>query len=188
MEHNFSAEKLIALRKLKGYSQEKLAEEAGLTIRTIQRLEKNEVSPQPHTMSCLANALQIPIEELCVLDSKTENTEEVNKQLSFLHFSALTGCLLPLGNIIAPYIVSFYKKEKNTAWNIHLKTILNFQLSWLLYVLLILLVFFTIESMAFVIFIVPILVFISLLFCPIVSGINVMKGNQSFYPLSLKII
>lgn len=188
MEHNFSAEKLIALRKLKGYSQEKLSEEARINIRTIQRLEKNEVSPQPHTMSCLANALQVPIEELCVIDIKTENTEDLNKQLSFLHFSALAGCFIPLGNFIVPYTVFIYKKEKNSIWNLHLKSILNFQLSWLLYLIAILILFFTIESMAFVIFIVPIIIFISILLCPIVSGINVMKGKPAFYPLSLKII
>lgn len=176
----------MALRKRNGYSQEKLAEEAGINIRTLQRLEKDQATPQPYTLDCLAKALQVSIEDLCDFSEKL--LEVSPQQLGLLHFSAVTGCIVPLGNIIAPYLLSVYQKNKTATWDVHYKTILNFQLSWLLYTFIVLAFFFTMASLAFVILIIPIMAFFSLAFCPLFSGIRVLKGKTDFYPLSLKII
>jgi XRE family transcriptional regulator, regulator of sulfur utilization len=78
----FSAEKLTALRKLKGYSQEKLAEKAGINIRSLQRLEKNEVQPQPHILKILADALEVAIDDFMTIPK-----DEMPSQIpALLHF------------------------------------------------------------------------------------------------------
>lgn len=41
-------EKVKILRQQKGFSQEKLVEEAGLSLRTIQRIEKGDSYPRPY--------------------------------------------------------------------------------------------------------------------------------------------
>jgi transcriptional regulator with XRE-family HTH domain/uncharacterized Tic20 family protein len=60
----FSAERILAIRKSKGFSQELLAEQSGVSLRTIQRVEQGETVPRGHTMQALATALDVPLEAL----------------------------------------------------------------------------------------------------------------------------
>jgi transcriptional regulator with XRE-family HTH domain len=63
----FSAARIQALRKSKGYSQELLAEQSGVSLRTIQRVEQGETVPRGHTVQALASALDVPLEALLAL-------------------------------------------------------------------------------------------------------------------------
>jgi transcriptional regulator with XRE-family HTH domain len=49
--------KVKDLRNRKGFSQEQLAEESRLSLRTIQRIEKGESTPRGDTLSKLTRAL-----------------------------------------------------------------------------------------------------------------------------------
>lgn len=60
----FSAERILTIRKSKGFSQELLAEQSGVSLRTIQRVEQGETVPRGHTMQALATALNVPLEAL----------------------------------------------------------------------------------------------------------------------------
>ena len=60
----FSAERILSIRKSKGFSQELLAEQSGVSLRTIQRVEQGETVPRGHTMQALATALDVPLEAL----------------------------------------------------------------------------------------------------------------------------
>ena len=61
---NSISEKIIETRKLKGYSQEELASLAKVNLRTVQRIENNENEPRGKTLSLIAKALGLNIEEL----------------------------------------------------------------------------------------------------------------------------
>lgn len=184
----FAPEKLTELRKLKGFSQEKLAEEAGINIRTLQRLEKGDVKPQPYTLGQLAASLGVTIEDLCISASTDSPITESKKELSLLHFIALLGCVFPLGNIIAPFLFWIYKNDGSENRNIHARAIINFHISWLVYLFIVLLLYFTIESFAFLVFAIPPMAIFTLIICPIISGVRVLNGKPFFYPLSLKLL
>ena len=62
------AQNLRAERARKGYSQEFLAEKAGLSRDYISRLERNEMNPTIVTVVNIAQALEIPINELLKFD------------------------------------------------------------------------------------------------------------------------
>ncbi|WBO85881.1 helix-turn-helix domain-containing protein [Hymenobacter yonginensis] len=62
----FSAARIITIRKSRGFSQEVLAEQSGVSLRTIQRVEQGDTMPRGHTLLALAAALQVPLEELQV--------------------------------------------------------------------------------------------------------------------------
>ena len=62
----FSAERILTIRKSKGFSQELLAEQSGVSLRTIQRVEQGETVPRGHTMQALATALGVPLDALLV--------------------------------------------------------------------------------------------------------------------------
>jgi serine-type D-Ala-D-Ala carboxypeptidase/endopeptidase len=188
MDLNFSSEKLITQRKLQGLSQDKLAEKAGINIRTLQRIEKNEVKPQPYTLGCLADSLGVRIEDLTNPAAINLTEEKSPQQLSLLHFSALTGCIIPLGNILAPLFLWLFKKQTSDAWDSHAKKVVNFQISSLLYLFVALGLYFTIEQLAFVVFLLPVITIINIIILPVYSGILVIKNKRPFYPLTIKFL
>jgi transcriptional regulator with XRE-family HTH domain len=51
--------RIAALRKERGWSQEKLAEEAGVSPRTVFSVEKGERSPQPAKLRAILDALDV---------------------------------------------------------------------------------------------------------------------------------
>ena len=181
MSSTFSSEKLTELRKLKGYSQEKLAERAGINIRTLQRLEKTDVNPQPHTLKILADALEVTIDDFMVAP-----IEDMPTQMpALLHFSGLAGTIIPLGNVFVPFLFWLYKKKQFPELDTHVKQVVNFHLSITVYVYATLLVFFTVEQLSGIL-ILTILLGFSIIVFPILNGFRVLKKRPTFYPFSIK--
>jgi transcriptional regulator with XRE-family HTH domain len=60
----FSAARIVALRKSRGWSQEALAEQSGVSLRTIQRVEQGDTVPRGHTVQALATALGVALDAL----------------------------------------------------------------------------------------------------------------------------
>jgi len=56
---------LVTLRKQKGWSQEKLAQEASISYNTIIKLERNGIkNPKIETVIKLADALEVSLDKL----------------------------------------------------------------------------------------------------------------------------
>ena len=56
---------LVTLRKQKGWSQEKLAQEAGISYNTLIKVERNGIkNPKIETVIKLADALNVSLDEL----------------------------------------------------------------------------------------------------------------------------
>ncbi len=181
MTSTFSSEKLIELRKLKGYSQEKLAEKAGVNIRTLQRLEKTDVNPQPHTLKILADALEVSIDDFMATPAEDMPTQ----MPALMHFSGLSGTFIPLGNVLVPFLFWLYKKKQFPELDSHAKQIVNFHLSNTLYIYSTMIMFFTVPYMG-VILIVIILLGLSILIFSILNGFRVLKNQTPIYPLTIK--
>ena len=64
MSKNYLSKRLKELRNQKGMSQETLAEESGLSLRTIQRIENGRSNPTGDTLKRLSNALNVTPDEL----------------------------------------------------------------------------------------------------------------------------
>jgi transcriptional regulator with XRE-family HTH domain len=56
--------RLREIRTSLNISQKELSEQTGLTLRTIQRIENNEVKPSVHSMKVISEALEITSSEL----------------------------------------------------------------------------------------------------------------------------
>ncbi len=119
------------LRKRKGISQELLAENSGLSLRTIQRIENGETEPRGDPLTRLANALDVASEELV----DWELTEDKGFLMS-LNLSALAFILFPLLGIVIPLIMWISKKGKLKQLDNLAKEVLNFQISWTIVLLL----------------------------------------------------
>jgi transcriptional regulator with XRE-family HTH domain len=57
-------ERLKELRTRLNYSQKEISEKTGLTVRTIQRIENNEVKPSLYSLRVLGEALQTDLTEV----------------------------------------------------------------------------------------------------------------------------
>jgi len=65
------AKKIRELRRKKGYSQEKLAREAGISYNTVVKLESGESKhPTIQTMAGIAKALSVSLDDLAKECSK----------------------------------------------------------------------------------------------------------------------
>jgi len=56
-------ERLKELRTSLNYSQKELSEKTGLTLRTIQRIENNEVKPSLYSLKVIGEALKTDVSE-----------------------------------------------------------------------------------------------------------------------------
>lgn len=127
MNKNNLAIRLKNFRKKKGMSQESLAEESGLSLRTIQRIEKGETNPNGESLKRIANALNVTPDDLVDWSIK-----EDKKYLTYLNLSALTFILFPLLGILIPFILWTSKKEKIKDINSLGKALINFEITWTL--------------------------------------------------------
>lgn len=125
MKKNHLAIRVIELRNQKGMSQEILAEESGLSLRTIQRIENGETNPTGDTLKRLSNALNVNPDELIDWTIK-----EDKGYLTFLNLSALTFIFFPLLGILVPFILWTSRKDKLKNINKIGRDLINFEITW----------------------------------------------------------
>ena len=125
MKNKDLAKRIKELRNRKGMSQEILAEESGLSLRTIQRIENGETEPTGDTLKRLSNALNVNPDELIDWTIK-----EDRDFLKILNLSALTFLFFPLLGILVPFIMWISKKDKLKDINKIGKDVINFEITW----------------------------------------------------------
>jgi len=121
------ATKVKELRKRNGISQELLAENSGLSLRTVQRIENGETQPTGDSIKRLSSALNVTPNELMDWQIIKNNNVLLTLNLSQLGFIAF-----PLLGILIPLIIWTSKKDKIKDVDQVGKSILNFQISWTL--------------------------------------------------------
>jgi transcriptional regulator with XRE-family HTH domain len=117
--------KITEIRKQKGLTQEEVSELAGINLRTLQRIEKDETEPRGNSLQGICAALGVPVEN--ILDyGKIED----KSYLVYMHLSVLAGVVIPFGNIILPLIFWLNKRDRITLVQQQGANILNFQILW----------------------------------------------------------
>jgi transcriptional regulator with XRE-family HTH domain len=105
---NEIGDKIRETRKLKGLTQDELAEKASLNLRTIQRIENSENEPRGKTLSLICDVLEIDLEDFMV-DTNSTKTKSVFTKI-------VQGIFLAVFNIILMGIIGFLTldSEANT--------------------------------------------------------------------------
>ena len=116
MEQIGVGQKIKELRLLAGFSQEKLAEESGLSLRSIQRIENNQTVPRGDSLSRLSAALNVPLDTLTGYrylqpTEKSVELKEDPKILLLIMLSAFAYLINPLVGILVPAIVWLLFKD-----------------------------------------------------------------------------
>jgi len=106
-----------------------------------------------------------------------------NQWAVILHLSALLGLVLPVGNIIAPLILWLVKKADVPSLEQVGKDVLNFQISWSIYLLLSgLSMFFCIGLVLLPVAAIAWLVFL------VLGAIKASNGERYNFPLTIKML
>jgi len=127
--------KVKSLRTGLGLSQEELAQQTGLSLRTIQRIENGETMPRGDSLRRLHQALGVTMEEL--QKDKVDKTEKILEEnrglLVVLHLSALAFLApLPGLGVVVPLILWLLLRDKIAGADQAGWRVLKFQLIWLL--------------------------------------------------------
>jgi transcriptional regulator with XRE-family HTH domain len=123
-DHKLS-KRVKELRKQNGLTQEQLAENSGLSLRTIQRVENNETVPRGDSLKRLARALATTPDE--IIDWQV--TEDKG-YLTLMCLSAMGFLFFPILGVIIPLIFWILKKDKLKKVNELGKSIMNFEITW----------------------------------------------------------
>lgn len=184
MENNTLGKRLKYQRSLKGYTQEQLSDASSIGIRTIQRIEKEEVTPHLQTVKLLAVGLNVDIDDLMIIDNPNEETIQ-RKWMLLLHGIPFLGFIIPFGSILFPVFLWIHKSDDNTIYDTHGRAIINFHSSILLYLVISLILFFPFPGYNFF------LTGAIILFSIITTVLNIMSALDKGicnYPLSISFL
>jgi transcriptional regulator with XRE-family HTH domain len=132
-------------RTSKQLSQQELAEKSGISIRTIQRIEKRHSSGSPYIVKSLCNALEIEVDtlDLDIIPEASEaeyqneidqahtarEANEIKNKVKLVNFSSLFILLFPFLNVIIPLLI-FRKYKSSFRNNLAVRKIISFQIIW----------------------------------------------------------
>ncbi len=124
-----SKNKVKEYRKLRGFTQEMLSSESGISLRTVQRIEKGTTQGSPHTLQSLSKALGVLNQDLLLKEESTKLTKEELTKLKAINFSVFCVIIIPLGNLIFPSIL-YWKYNLTKSINLMGRKIISFQIIW----------------------------------------------------------
>lgn len=167
--------KVKILREQKNLTQAELAENSGLSLRTIQRIESGSVM-KGFTLKAVAKALHSEPEELFFSEEKSMNVDRAK----LINFSALCGLIIPFGGVIFPLILTL--KTKDDTNKMLGKEIVSFQIVLAVFTSVLLIVTPFVQkflSIKFPLFIVVLVLFISIKLLVILkNGVSLGKNGS----------
>ncbi len=124
-----TGELIRQLRLQKGMTQEELAAKTDISVRTIQRIENNEVDPRAFTLQAIAAALEVEFEALNAAEAATPTPDRESFWIPLLHLSGLLLLIIP------PILIWLWKRDASVDMRRHFVAVMNYQLSMTLYLL-----------------------------------------------------
>jgi len=110
-------------------------------------------------------------------------TQSARDCAMFCHLSAFAGYFFPFGGILGPILCWISRKDESAWVNVNGKASLNFQLSMLLYTVLLI-------PLCFIIVGIPLIIALIVLefVCIIIASIRASKGEGYKYPISIPFV
>ena len=187
--------KIKELRTKKGFSQEELSEESGISLRTVQRIENGETEPRGDTLRRLANVLGASPDELI-----DWTIQENRGYLVFLNLSALGFILFPLLGILIPFIMLTVKKDMIKDINKIGRALVNFEITWNIIIFILFIIclptlikmkfggggMFSVSE--FYIFILTVLLYVYNLILIFINSIRIHNKKTTIYAPSIRFI
>lgn len=141
--------RLKTIRQQNNLTQDDLANTSGISIRTIQRIEKGLSTGSPHTIKNLARALSVEVSDLHLIENPHESASTINGPIKLMNLSILSCLLIPLGNLIFPTIIFLVTKKTNEKINTEGRKILSSQILVTIVLFLVMLLIGTFKGQGF---------------------------------------
>lgn len=167
--------KIRLIRLEKGLTQPELANQSGIDLEIIQKIENSKIKPSQEIISKLSLTLEVLPEQLT-------NDKQSEKVFELLQLSQLAFIVTPF-NIIIPVIIWKLKKKEIIGLNELGKKVINFQITWTILLFIGIFVNILVRDMTFIVLI-P---FLFHLFNLVIILINV-SGGKYFYKPSIKFV
>jgi transcriptional regulator with XRE-family HTH domain len=187
---------LRLIREQQNLTQEELAEQSGVSVRTIQRIEAGS-APKGYTLRVLSETLNIPELQLLVESSQIsdeERSELLTAELStvkadstvykMINLSSLLFIILPPLNVLLPL---FLMKGKN-AKDAMTVQIISIQLMWTILAPIVFLLWVLMKlGNSYNVLVLALLVILNL-YIIIRNTIEIDKNNKLYYKLNFNMI
>ena len=130
------AEHILSARRAKGWSQEELSQRSGLSLRTIQRVERGEGQPRLHSLRVLAETLTLDLATLTgerkIVDMPTATEWQ---QVWRMQLTAMLAAIMPPLNVILPLLMQKRLSLGRTALGLS-QRVISWQIIWSLLLLI----------------------------------------------------
>ncbi|MEL7248280.1 MAG: helix-turn-helix transcriptional regulator [Bacteroidota bacterium] len=124
------AEQILTARRSRGWSQEELSQQSGLSLRTIQRVERGEGQPRLHSLRVLAETLTLDLAKLTGERTLTDTPGAAAwQQLRRMQLVAMLVAIIPPLNVIFPLVMHKQFKLSGAALGLS-QRILSWQIIW----------------------------------------------------------
>ena len=111
-------------------------------------------------------------------------SKEEQNWAMFCHLAALSGFIVPLGNVIGPLVVWLMKKDTMPMVDLHGKEALNFQITVLIAMVISIVLMFVLIG-----FLLMFVVGIGALVLTIIAAVKISNGQYDYkYPFALRLI
>lgn len=134
MESQTVNQRIKQSRKRRGLTQQDLANQAGLSLRTVQRIEKGTEEISGFSLRQISQVLEIPLEQL-IMPNVNQISIDNNQSGSIkaLYLASLTFLVNPLLGLLVPAIMGYTKQNKDAQYSKHLKKIIIIHATGLLF-------------------------------------------------------
>ena len=184
-----------SLRKQRGFTQKDLAEKAGISVRTLQRVEADASHLQGFTLQSLAKAFDL--EPQALLPGSVNTAEPIVPDpeaqriaLGIINLGTLGFFLLPFGNILLPFLLWSHRKGHPEVDD-GARRILNFQVLWTLGLALLMIAAPFVQSALQIrlnlIFVVMIPLVLFNLYVILRTGSHIQQGRKDFLMLKFRL-
>ncbi|ODS83820.1 MAG: hypothetical protein ABS46_05400 [Cytophagaceae bacterium SCN 52-12] len=127
MSNQNISEQIKQARKRAGLTQQDLANETGLSLRTIQRIEKGDQEVSGYSLRQISAALEVPLEQLILPNVNQVRIETSSvSAVKALYLSSLLFVINPLLGIIVPAILSYSRPYRDAFYKKHFRFMITY--------------------------------------------------------------
>ncbi|MEM1356849.1 MAG: helix-turn-helix transcriptional regulator [Bacteroidota bacterium] len=126
---HYAPQQIVKARKKQGYSQEELALTSGLSLRTVQRIERGNVQPRLYSLRALAKALNCRIEDFKLMPAN--RPQQQGQLVEWMRLAVYSVVILPFLPLLLQVLLWYRAREWTTEEANHCLRLLHFQGKWL---------------------------------------------------------